>query len=264
MGKPRGEIFRQQGTAPPPALPAAVPAAPSPPPNPYRFAGSARHGESTQVFLANADRVLEVHEGAELDGGYRVEAISQDQITLVYLPFGTRSIVAVDSILEIASALPAVAAATPAMAGAAADPAHSPGRRGEHPPRLRWEGPGEVRAGASFNVALVVAYDGALRASPMQLRFDTKVLEALDVRPGKFFGRGPFSYRVNADGSIFVGASGAGAVPGAQGELVILTFKPIKPGAVAEVHVASLGLQSTTGGSVQHERPDSFRATIIQ
>jgi hypothetical protein len=34
------------------------------------------------------------------------------------------------------------------------------------------------------------------------------------VRAGKFFGEGSLSYRVNGDGSIFVGATGQGVAPG--------------------------------------------------
>jgi len=94
------------------------------------------------------------------------------------------------------------------------------------PAQLRWEGPARVSAGKSFSVALRVSSGQQVRASPMQLSFKPELLEALGVRAGKFFGEGSFSYRINPDGSIFVGASTSGAAPGADAELLVVTFRP--------------------------------------
>jgi len=53
-------------------------------------------------------------------------------------------------------------------------------------------------------VALKLTSDQPVRASPLQLSFDAKLLEAVAVRPGGFFSDGSFTYRVNPGGSIFV------------------------------------------------------------
>jgi hypothetical protein len=113
------------------------------------------------------------------------------------------------------------------------------------------------------SVALRLTYEGPLRAAPMQLRFEPGVLEALHVRPGRFLNRGQFSYRVNAEGSIFVGASAAGAAPGADAELVVVTFKPVKAGATAGLSMAALSLQGPAGSPVAYAQLADYRAPIV-
>src|SRR6185295_14944386 len=71
--------------APAPEQPSAPPAAP---PNPYRFAGTVRHGGGLMIILAQGDNVVEAKEGEELDGGYRVRAASAEGVALVYTPLG--------------------------------------------------------------------------------------------------------------------------------------------------------------------------------
>jgi hypothetical protein len=111
-------------------------------------------------------------------------------------------------------------------------------------------------------VALRVSTQEPLRAAPMQLRYAPGVLEPVDVKPGKFIGGGSFSYRVNPEGSIFVGATAPSVAPGADAELVILTFKPLKAGATAELSMSALSLQGVAGRAIAHEQPASFRAAI--
>jgi hypothetical protein len=119
-----------------------------------------------------------------------------------------------------------------------------------------------VQAGASFNVALRVDTKEPLRAAPMQLRFEPGVLEAVSVRPGKFFGQGSFSYRVSPDGAIFVGATSAAPAPGADAELVVVTLRPIKRGATAELSMSALSLQGSAGRTIAHDQPQAFRTAI--
>jgi hypothetical protein len=96
----------------------------------------------------------------------------------------------------------------------------------------------------------------------MQLSYPPELLEALGVRAGKFFGQGNFSYRVNPNGSIFVGATGEGMAPGADAELIVVTFKPIKPGPT-EVTLSSVALQGAAGRPLAHGQLATFR-TVIQ
>jgi hypothetical protein len=260
----QGELFR----APPPPAPAAkkpqpapVAAAPVAPPLPYRFAGKVRKGSEEEVLIAKGELVFPVKAGDTLDGVYKVESVSAERIELVYLPLGTPHHIVVSSALdpERASA-PLAAAATPAPASPAA--ASASGATSSGPAQLRWDGPERVAAGESFSVALRVSTSEQLRAAPMQLRFAPDVLQPLNVRPGKFFGEGSFSYRVNPEGSIFVGASSAAAAAGNDAELVVVTFRPIKGGTTAELSMGSLSLQGASGRAIAHEQLSVFRTAI--
>ncbi|MGH8706261.1 MAG: cohesin domain-containing protein, partial [Burkholderiales bacterium] len=249
------------GAPPPPPQPAAAAAsAPAPvaPPVPYRFAGKVRKGAEEEVLISKGDLVFAIKIGDTLDGMYRVESIGADRIELLYLPLGTRDRIVVSSTLDGERAAAPVAAA-PVPAPAQASPAPVADGR---PAQLRWEGPERVQAGASFSVALRVNTKEALRAAPMQLRFEPGVLEPVNVRPGKFFGQGNFSYRVNPEGSIFVGATSPAAAPGSDAELLVVTFRPIKRGATAELSMSALSLQGAAGRAIAHEQLAAFRTAI--
>jgi hypothetical protein len=258
LARTRSELF---GAPPPPpapvkkAQPAPVAAAPVAPPVPYRFAGKVLKGSEQEVLVSKGDLVFPVKVGDTLDGMYRVESISAERIELLYLPLGTRDRIAVSSILDsppaALAALPAPAAPATASAGPSARPA-----------QLRWEGPERVEGGANFSVSLRVSTSEPLRAAPMQLRFAPDVLQPVNVRPGKFFGQGSFTYRVNPEGSIFVGASSPAAAAGNDAELVVVTFRPIKRGATAELTMSALSLQGASGRAIAHEQPGAFRTAI--
>jgi hypothetical protein len=260
IGKPRGELFGFRSWAPSRpvvrAAPVAAPAA-APPPMPYRIAGQVVHDGTARVVLARDDRVLTVREGEMLDDDYRVESIKADGVTLVYLPLGVREQLPVTAAMKLD---------TPAIATASAVPASTPEQSSaagaSRPAQLRWEGPERVQAGSNFNVALKLTSDQPVRASPLQLSFDAKLLEAVAVRPGGFFSDGSFTYRVNPGGSIFVGASGTGGVA-TDAEFLIVTFRPIRSGA-AELKLSSVVLQGAAGRAIAHEPPAAFRTAIIQ
>lgn len=260
LSAPRGELFGAppaiaRASQPPPA-PTSPPAAP---PLPYRFAGIVRQGGESQVLVAKGEKVFPVQEGETLDGAYRVRSVSAQRIELEYLPLGVIERIAVNSTLDakpVAQA-PRHAATSPAAAKRTADPPLV------DTASLRWEGPGEIRAGSSVSVALHLSYDGPLRAAPIQLRFEPGALEALSVRPGKFLNRGQFSYRISPEGSIFVGASAAGASPGKDAELLVVTFRPTKAGTMAGLSMAALDLQGIGGGPVSHAQLPAYRAAIV-
>jgi hypothetical protein len=255
LGRARGELF---GAPPPPPQP-VVAAAPAPapvvavaPPLPYRFAGRVRKGAEDEFLVSKGDLLIPVRAGDVLDGTYRVVAVKADGIEFVYMPLGTSERVAVSSVLDVDPPRPAIAApARPPVAVSDGKPA-----------QLRWEGPKEVRAGAAFDVALRVSTAQPLRAAPLQLRYAPGVLEAVAVKPGAFVGQGSFAFRVSPDGAIFVGASSAAPAPGADAELVVVTFRPLKAGTTAEVSMSALSLQGAAGRSIAHEPPAAFRASI--
>jgi hypothetical protein len=260
LDKARGELFG----APPPPQPVAKagPSAPvvqTAPPLPYRFAGRVRKGAEEEFLLTKGDLVFAVKEGETIDGTYKVTAVKPDGVELVYLPLNITEKIAVSSALDVEPARGTMAAVIPSSASAPSSPAPASDGR---PAQLRWDGPKQVQAGGNFTVALRVSTQEPLRAAPMQLRYLPHVLEAVDVKPGKFIGNGSFSYRVNPGGTIFVGATAPSVAPGADAELVILTFKPLVAGATAELSMSALSLQGAAGRAIAHEQPASFRAAI--
>lgn len=72
---------------PPPLPPAAVIAAPpSAPPLPFQYLGMLQEGDRTVVFLSQQERTHMVRQGDTLNGVYRVERITADNMVFVYLP----------------------------------------------------------------------------------------------------------------------------------------------------------------------------------
>jgi len=248
LGQPSGPLF--SAPPPPPAPKKAAPAPvveakPTPPPMPYRVAGSLTQGGVRKVVLAKGDVLMTVEPGETLDGGYRVESVTRDEVTLVYTPLDARER------LAIASAASDVAqASAPAAAG------------GSRAAQLRWDGPARVQAGNIFEVTLRVTAHETLRSSPLQITYDSQHLEPVAVRQGRFFGAdASFNYRINPSGTIFVGATGAGSAAN-DADLLVLSFRPLKPAPVAEVKIAALTLQGTVGKPIAVEPVAAYRTAI--
>jgi hypothetical protein len=264
IGRASGELFPAQSQKPQAAPTAAAKAPPPPPqapvapPIPYRVAGKVAHEGGTHVVLAKGDRVLLVHVGDVLEDGYRVESIGAQDVVLTYLPLNMRQHLPVTVALD----LDAGAAQAAQARATVPSPASSPAAAGATPARLRLEGPAQIRAGDAFSVALKVSSQEAVRSAPLQLSFDAELLEAVDVRRGGFFADGSFSYRINPAGSIFIGASGKGAVP-ADAEFFVVTFKPVRAGAT-ELKLSSVLLQGAAGRAIAHDQPLSLRTSIVQ
>jgi hypothetical protein len=130
--------------------------------------------------------------------------------------------------------------------------------------KLAWGGPPQVKLGTRFEVTLRVNSEQPLHAWPMQLRFDPQHFEVVTVKPGRLPGGADpnFSYRVNPDGSIFVGASTQGGAPAADAELLALTLLPVKTAPAAELSIASVNLQGAAGRPIPHDRIATFRTAI--
>ncbi len=271
IGRGAGDPFFARSWAPPPpkktAAPPVVvapepPPAPSPPPMPYRVAGRVLQQGVPHIVLAKGDRVVTVREGDVLDDGYRVESIGAGGVTLVYTPLNVPQQLPIAAGLELNAPLVPRATAGPVPERASA-PAERLVTAEQGAAKLRWEGPKSIRAGDAFTVALKVTSAEAVRSAPLQLSFDAELLEAVDVRRGVFFADGSFSYRINPSGSIFIGASGKGAIP-ADAEFFVVTFKPVRAGATAELKLSSLLLQGHAGRAIAHDQPAAFRTSILR
>jgi hypothetical protein len=86
LRRQRGELFVTPAPPPPPPQQVQVQAPPAPPPNPYRFAGTVEQGGVTRVLLVLGDRVFEAKEGEMLEQNFRVQSVTADAVTLVYVP----------------------------------------------------------------------------------------------------------------------------------------------------------------------------------
>jgi hypothetical protein len=262
---------------------AAVSAPPVPvaPPLPFRFAGQFHRDSGMEVYVARGEEIFAVKEGDTLEGEYKVDSVSATEVSFVHLPSGTRQTMQFSALKEQELTAqdgpppPASASASPPPPAPVAKliPAPSPGASSSDnsvpgkavPAQLRWEGPASARAGASFNVSLRVTSGEQIRAAPMQVRFDPAVLESVSVRPGRYFSAektGSFGYRVNSDGSIFIGVSNQTPTPASDAEMLVLTFKSIRAAAAAEISVASLNLQGAAGRTIAYDSLTPFRTTI--
>lgn len=268
LGKKGSDPFSTQSWTPPKpaAAGAAPPVAPVAPPLPFRFAGQFHRDSAMEIYLGRGEEIFPVKQGDTLEGQYKVEAVGSSEIAFVHLPSGIRQTLEFNALREPGTPQRAVAGDAKAPVSVAATAPQAPALApSTGPAQLRWDGPSSTRAGASFNVALRVTSGEQIRSAPMQIRFDPKVLESVAVRAGRYFGseKGAFGYRVNTDGSIFVGASNPAAAPAADAEFLVLTFKSIRSGTAAEIKVDSLNLQGAAGRVIAYNGIASFRTNII-
>jgi hypothetical protein len=246
---------------------------------PYTFAGRLIHDGKLSLLLAKGDDVIAIREGDTIDGTYRVESITETQITLVYLPLGQKQTIPVITALAGKPPAPPLAAGAtaPSPASAAGGSAAAPipsakvitpsvAGAGSGQATLAWAGPPQVKLGTRFEVTLRVSSNQPLHAWPMQLRVDPEHFEIVTVRPGKLPGGSDpnFTYRLNPDGNIFIGASVQQPAAGANAELLALTLMPLKPAPAAEVTIASLNLQGAAGRPIPYDRIGAFRTAITR
>jgi Cohesin domain len=254
------------------------------PPLPYRFAGQFHRESGIEVYVARGEEIFPVKEGDTLDGLYKIDSVSATEVGFVHLPSGTRQTIQFSALKDqelTAQGGPppprgpasAPASSPPLSPMAKLIPVPAPGASSSDnptpskaaPAQLRWDGPTSARAGASFDVSLRVTSGEQIRAAPMQVRFDPAVLESVSVRPGRYFSAektGSFGYRVNSDGSIFIGVSNRTPTPASDAEMLVLTFKSIRAAEAAEISVASLNLQGAAGRTIAYNGLSPFRTTI--
>ncbi len=147
-----------------------------------------------------------------------------------------------------------------AAAGDARAAERSPGGRPVPPaaPSWQWSGPGEVKVGETFDVAVLATTGVPLRGSPLQLSYPRDRLELLGIEEGDFFTQGgtatSFTKAIDpASGVVQIGVlrnTATGAV--GQGRVVGLRFKALSAGkaVVTLVDASPVGL----GGPIEKPR----------
>lgn len=105
LSEPRGKLFGSQSWQPPaPKITAVAPQTPSAPPMPYRYAGKLVRNGLLQVFLSKGDTAIPITAGEVIDGVYRIEAIGEDRITIIYLPLGLKENIPMSASPDVAAA----------------------------------------------------------------------------------------------------------------------------------------------------------------
>lgn len=74
---------------PPPAPPPPPPVKPTAPQLPFAYLGQYLDGNRQLILLARGDRVVTVTIGEVIDGTYKVQDLTGDKLTFVYLPLAT-------------------------------------------------------------------------------------------------------------------------------------------------------------------------------
>ncbi|HEY5800531.1 MAG TPA: hypothetical protein VIT92_09940 [Burkholderiaceae bacterium] len=85
-----GALFVTQSWTPPPPPPPPVVNTPPPPPMapplPFVYIGKQTSGDKTEIYLARGDQTYIAKDKMVIDGTYRIEAITPQAITFMYLP----------------------------------------------------------------------------------------------------------------------------------------------------------------------------------
>ena len=82
--------FAPRSFAPAPKMAHAAPAKPSAPPLPFAYLGKVVDGGKTSVFVARGDENYSLEPGQTIGGTYRVDKITDSDVTFTYLPMKTR------------------------------------------------------------------------------------------------------------------------------------------------------------------------------
>jgi hypothetical protein len=73
-----------------------APPAPTPPPLQFKYIGKAIEGNQTWVFLTQADENYIARIGEKIDDQYRLDTISDESVTLTYLPLNAKQVLPIN------------------------------------------------------------------------------------------------------------------------------------------------------------------------
>ncbi|MFP5410782.1 MAG: hypothetical protein ACLGG6_07385 [Gammaproteobacteria bacterium] len=88
LAEMQGNLFPSQTWVPPPPPPPKPPPPPppSPPPLPFKYLGRWVDDGKLTIFLAQGEQPVPIHTGQVLSGTWRVDAITERQVSFTYLP----------------------------------------------------------------------------------------------------------------------------------------------------------------------------------
>lgn len=124
--------------------------------------------------------------------------------------------------------------------------------------QLSWQGPVTAKVGDEFKVALRVKADGTIKSLPIQLAYDPRALQIIDVAEGSFFSQnsGATSFSKNIDaagGKVFVSVARSDLIGASgEGEVLFLNVRALSQldNSVLKVLQASAITQSESQPSI--------------
>ena len=89
---PWRNLFTSTSWTPPPppvkAMPPVAPPAPVAPPLPFKYMGKKFEANVWEVYLLRGEQSFLAREGSTIEGTYRVDSITSEQLNVTYLPLG--------------------------------------------------------------------------------------------------------------------------------------------------------------------------------
>jgi hypothetical protein len=227
------EAARQ--SAPPPAPPPA----PQAPPVPFTYLGKLVEEGRVTVFLASGDRIWVARTGDAVGSAYRVEAIGERTMTLIYLPLDTRQEVAIGEAPQPAAAgMPSTSEPLPVSAPASALlPGQVP---------LLFAAPSRVATGNELTVSIGLPPGRGVRDARVELAYDPNVLSAVGVPAGD-------SGRVTVD---FAGGAG----PPAQVRFRAIAKSPTN----TQIAIENAAATDARGARIAIATPGAHGVAIVQ
>jgi hypothetical protein len=132
---------------------------------------------------------------------------------------------------------------------------------------LSWLGPFRVRMNEDFNVTLRMNSQADLRALPLEIRYDPKVLGFVEAQAADFAQKNGASVQVTsvdaAAGLIRIDLRAAeGRTLRGQGDLLTLRFSPLAPWKQAQVAVMKQDVRDEAGAAASiRSMPLTLRVT---
>ena len=102
---PATNVLGQEGEAPSPEPQRTAPVRAAPhraaPPLPFTYLGQMIDEGKTTVFVAKGEDHYGLQPGLVIDDAYKVERITDTQVTFLYVPLGVRQVMAVPSLKDV-------------------------------------------------------------------------------------------------------------------------------------------------------------------
>jgi general secretion pathway protein D len=129
---------------------------------------------------------------------------------------------------------------------------------------VSWQGPSEAKVGDTFKLALRLKANGGVRSFPLQMAFDSKVFQIVDIAEGAYFKQGgsTTSLSSNVDpavGKAFVSVVRSGT-EGASGEdtVAVFTLRALAAAQKSDIRLLMTAPVSVGGAALVPPLPAPF------
>ncbi|MBC3935638.1 general secretion pathway protein GspD [Undibacterium sp. CY7W] len=138
-----------------------------------------------------------------------------------------------------------------------------------NPPKLQWQGPGNIKVGDNFSVQLNIQSDQGILNIPLTITYDSKLLQVNDVIEGDFLKQGnaqtTFMSRIDQNGQIIVSDTRNGDVGAVtQGTLLSVNFKALGSSDNSTIQVSNVSATGFGGRVIPVPVPTALNLKIQQ